>query len=72
VHFGIVLVMNIVLGALTPPMGMLVFTTARIARASVADVFKEAFPFIVSIIVVLLVVTYVPTLSLILPSLIGP
>jgi C4-dicarboxylate transporter DctM subunit len=72
VHFGIVLVMNIVMGALTPPMGMLVFTTARIAHASVADVFKEALPFILSILVVLLVVTYVPPLSLLLPSLIGP
>jgi C4-dicarboxylate transporter DctM subunit len=60
------------MGALTPPMGMLVFTTARIAHASVADVFKEALPFIFSILVVLLVVTYVPPISLILPSLIGP
>lgn len=72
VHFGIILVMNIVMGALTPPMGMLVFTTSRIAKADTADVFKEALPFILSMLAVLMLVTYVPSLSLFLPGLIGP
>ena len=52
VHFGIILVMNIVMGALTPPMGVLIFTSARIAKADVAEVFKAALPFIFSIFVV--------------------
>jgi tripartite ATP-independent transporter DctM subunit len=72
VQFGIILVMNIVMGALTPPMGVLVFTSARIAKADVADVFKAAIPFILSILAVLMLVTYVPSLSLFLPDLIGP
>ena len=72
IHFGIVLVMNLVLGALTPPMGMLVFTTARIARASVTGVFYAALPFLLSIILILCVVTYFPALSLILTKWIGP
>ena len=72
IHFGIVLVMNLVLGALTPPMGMLVFTTARIARASVTGVFYAALPFLLSILLVLCVVTYFPALSLILTNWIGP
>jgi TRAP-type C4-dicarboxylate transport system permease large subunit len=72
IHFGIVLVMNLVLGALTPPMGMLVFTTARIARASVTGVFYAVLPFLLSIILVLCVVTYFPALSLILTNWIGP
>lgn len=72
IHFGIVLVINLVMGALTPPMGMLVFTTARIAHASVAGVFYAVLPFLLSIIIVLLVVTYFPALSLTLPNWIGP
>ena len=72
VHFGIILIMNIVMGALTPPMGVLIFTSARIAKADTAEVFKEALPFILSIFVVLMLVTYVPSLSLLLPGLIGP
>ncbi len=72
IHFGIVLVINLVMGALTPPMGMLVFTTARIARASVAGVFYATLPFLLIIIAVLFLVTYVPALSLTLPNWIGP
>jgi C4-dicarboxylate transporter DctM subunit len=72
IHFGIVLVINLVMGALTPPMGMLVFTTARVAQANVTGVFYAAMPFVLSIIVVLLLITYFPTLSLFLPNLIGP
>ncbi len=72
VHFGIILIMNIVMGALTPPMGVLIFTSARIAKADAAEVFKAALPFIFSILVVLMLVTYVPPLSLLLPALIGP
>jgi C4-dicarboxylate transporter DctM subunit len=72
IHFGIVLVINLVMGALTPPMGMLVFTTARVARASVAGVFYATVPFLLSIIAVLFLVTYVPALSLTLLKLIGP
>jgi C4-dicarboxylate transporter DctM subunit len=60
------------MGALTPPMGVLIFTSARIAKADVADVFKAALPFILSILAVLMLVTYVPSLSLFLPDLIGP
>lgn len=72
IHFGIVLVINLVMGALTPPMGMLVFTTARVARASVAGVFYATVPFLLSIIVILFLVTYVPALSLTLLNWIGP
>jgi len=72
IHFGIVLVINLVMGALTPPMGMLVFTTARIARASVAGVFYAVLPFLLGIILVLIMVTYIPALSLTLLNWIGP
>jgi TRAP-type C4-dicarboxylate transport system permease large subunit len=53
-------------------MGVLVFTSARVAKADAADVFRAALPFILSILAVLMLVTYIPSLSLLLPRLIGP
>lgn len=72
VHFGIVLVLNLVIGALTPPLGMLVFTTARVGAADVTAVFRAIMPFIAALILVLLLVTYVPQLTLIPVQLFGP
>lgn len=72
VQFGIVLVLNLVIGALTPPLGMLVFTTARVGRADVADVFRAVMPFILAMIVVLAFVTFVPQLTLLPLRLFGP
>ncbi|HEV2560385.1 MAG TPA: TRAP transporter large permease subunit [Microvirga sp.] len=64
VHFGIILVMNLVIGALTPPMGMLVFTTARVGGANVVDVFRAIAPFILALVGVLMIVTYLPAISM--------
>jgi C4-dicarboxylate transporter DctM subunit len=72
VQFGIVLVLNLVIGALTPPLGMLVFTTARVGRADVADVFRAVLPFIGAMLVVLALVTFVPQVSLTALRFFGP
>ncbi len=71
VHFGIVLVVNLVIGALTPPMGMLIFTTARVGQASVTAVFREVMPFLFGMIFSLILISYIPWLSLILTRIIG-
>jgi tripartite ATP-independent transporter DctM subunit len=72
VQFGVVLVMNLVIGALTPPMGVLVFTTARVGRANVVDVFRAILPFTLALIGVLALVTYVPSLTLVPVKWLGP
>lgn len=72
VQFAVVLVMNLVIGALTPPMGVLVFTTARVGRANVVDVFRAIVPFVFALIGVLLLVTYVPWLTLAPVRWLGP
>jgi tripartite ATP-independent transporter DctM subunit len=72
VQFGVVLVMNLVIGALTPPMGVLVFTTARVGRATVVDVFRAILPFTLALIGVLALVTYVPALTLAPVRWLGP
>lgn len=72
IHFGVILVVNLVIGALTPPLGMLVFTTARVGEVRVVDVFRAIGPFLIGLIGVLAVVTYFPAISLTLPRIIGP
>ncbi|HUT48143.1 MAG TPA: TRAP transporter large permease subunit [Alphaproteobacteria bacterium] len=72
VHFGVIIVMNLVIGSLTPPLGMLAFATARVGGANITDVFRALMPFLIVLIFVLMVVTFVPALSLGLTRLIGP
>jgi tripartite ATP-independent transporter DctM subunit len=71
IHFGLVIVVNLMLGGLTPPVGMLVFVTATITRTPVHQIFNAMIPFFVALVLVLLLVTYVPALSLGLGWLIG-
>lgn len=71
VHLGVIMVINLVIGALTPPLGVLVFATANIARVPINDVYREVWPFLWALIAVLMLVTYWPATSLWLPKLIG-
>jgi tripartite ATP-independent transporter DctM subunit len=64
VHFGLIVICNLMLGGLTPPVGMLAFIVATVTKLRVMNVFKEMFPFIVALIVGLLLITYVPAISL--------
>ena len=70
VHFGIVLVINLCIGAITPPVGTVLYTVCSITGSPVADFTKEVLPFLAALIVVLLLVTYIPSLVLFLPNLI--
>lgn len=69
VHFGVILVINLSLGLLTPPIGLLVLITAGIARVSVGEVMRETWPFLVALILVLVLLVLVPDLVLWLPGL---
>jgi len=64
VHFGIIIVLNQVIGALTPPLGVLVFTTARVGGADQGATFRAVIPFTFVLIGVLLLISYVPALTL--------
>ena len=72
IQFGIVIVMSLVIGALTPPLGMLIFTTARVGKISPTHVFRAVVPFLVALILVLILVAFVPVLSTGLVRLVGP
>jgi C4-dicarboxylate transporter DctM subunit len=70
VHFGLIVIANLLIAPLTPPVGMLVFITSSLAKCSPAQVFKEVMPFMAIMIVGLFIITYVPQISLFLPNLI--
>jgi tripartite ATP-independent transporter DctM subunit len=70
VHFGVIVVMNLMIGVLTPPFGMALFVVSRVGDIPFGDLAKGILPFIPPLIGVLLVCTYFPDLVLLLPRLV--
>jgi tripartite ATP-independent transporter DctM subunit len=64
VHFGLVMVVNLALGMITPPFGVNLFAACTVARISLDRMIKDLIPFVLVILVCLMVVSYVPALSL--------
>lgn len=69
VHFGMIMIVNIMIGGVTPPFGSLMFTTCSITKVPITQFMREIWPFIIALIVALLLVTYAPALVLFLPRL---
>jgi tripartite ATP-independent transporter DctM subunit len=69
IHFGVVMILNLMLGTITPPMGAILFVTCRVAELKLVDLLKEIWPFIVCLLLALIIVTYVPQTVMWLPSL---
>jgi C4-dicarboxylate transporter DctM subunit len=69
VHFGIIVVVNIELGLITPPVGLNLFVGASISGMSVLSVFRSTLPWMVTTVISLILVTYIPEISLFLPGL---
>src|SRR3989344_2099707 len=71
VHFGMIMMVNLGIGLITPPVGTVLFTGAAVAKLPLGVVTKAMMPFFVALFVVLLMVTYVPAISLWLPRAMG-
>jgi len=69
VHLGMVVVFNLMIGLLTPPMGLALFLVADIAKVTMKDVLREMVPFYVPLLVTLMIITYVPAITTWLPRL---
>jgi TRAP-type C4-dicarboxylate transport system permease large subunit len=67
VHFGLVMVLNLMIGLLHPPMGMVLFVLARVARLSIEKTTMAILPWLVPLLLSLILITYVPQISLWLP-----
>ena len=68
VHFGLIMVLNLMIGLLHPPMGLVLFVLARVAKLSVERTTMAILPWLVPLLVSLALVTYIPTISLWLPK----
>ena len=71
VHFGLVMVLNLMIGLLHPPMGMVLFVLARVAKLSVERTTAAILPWLVPLLISLVILTYVPVISLWLPRYMG-
>jgi C4-dicarboxylate transporter DctM subunit len=69
VHLGIIMVVNLEIGMVTPPVGLNLFVTAGITRMSIAGVAMAALPWTLVLLLFLMIITYLPAISLFLPAL---
>lgn len=71
VHLGIIIVVNLEIGMVTPPIGLNLFVTAGITKMTIGQVMKAASPWLILLLAFLALITYVPEVSLWLPNLLG-
>ena len=71
IHFGIMMVLNLCIGLCTPPVGSVLFVGCGISKTSITDMIKPLLPLYIAMVVALLLVTYIPEISLFLPKFFG-
>lgn len=69
VHFGVVVVVNLMIGLLTPPVGALLFVESKLSGVPFDRLTKSCMPFLISLLVVLALITYIPSLVTFIPNL---
>lgn len=70
VHFGIITIVNIMIGGITPPFGSMMFTVCSITECKLTDFVREAIPFIFALLIVLMIITYIPQIIMFVPDLV--
>ena len=70
VHFGVVMVLNLMIGLLTPPVGMVIYVLSRVSGVPFERCVASTAPFLIPLVAVLMLVTFVPAVSMFLPNLI--
>ncbi|WP_319762701.1 TRAP transporter large permease [Maridesulfovibrio sp.] len=68
IHFGLIMIVNIMIGGITPPFGSMMFTTCAITGSTVGEFCREIWPFILALLAVLVIVTYMPSVIMFLPN----
>jgi C4-dicarboxylate transporter DctM subunit len=69
VHMGVMVVMNLMIGLVTPPFGLVMYVVCNLLKVSITDFSRELWPFMLALVAILLTITYVPDLVLFLPKL---
>lgn len=71
VHFGVMVIMNLMIGLLTPPIGGVLFVLSTVTKTPIDEAFKGVAPFLIPLVSVLLMVTFIPAIALFLPQALG-
>ncbi|HAY45864.1 MAG TPA: C4-dicarboxylate ABC transporter permease, partial [Gammaproteobacteria bacterium] len=71
IHLGVLMVVNMQIGLVTPPVGLNLFVTAGVANMSLEDTIKAALPWLAVLLFALMLITYIPSISLALPNALG-
>lgn len=71
VHFGVMMTYNLCIGCITPPVGAILFTGCKVSKVSIEEVIRPLLPFFAVTIIILLLVTFIPNLSLFIPTMAG-
>lgn len=69
IHFGVVMCMNLTIGLITPPIGILLFVASNVTRTKLSDLYRSVWPFVICAIIILFIITYVPQTVTIIPTL---
>jgi len=71
VHFGIMMVVNMEIGLCTPPVGLTLYVGSAISRLGLTQVSKAVLPWLLTALIFLMLITYIPEITLFLPRLLG-
>jgi TRAP-type C4-dicarboxylate transport system permease large subunit len=69
IYFGVVMTLNVMIGTLTPPVGLVLYITAHIAELSISKAIREILPFYIPLVVSLIVIIFFPWITMVLPNL---
>ena len=72
IQFGIIMCLNLMIGNLTPPVGMMLFVISNVGKVKLSALYRGILPFVGVAVAVLLIVTYVPEVSTFIPNLLMP
>ena len=71
VHFGLILIFNLCIGSITPPVGSVLFIGCNVGKVTIEDVIKPLIPYFIVLIIILLLITYIPDIALFLPKMLN-
>jgi TRAP-type C4-dicarboxylate transport system permease large subunit len=71
VHFGLIMTLNLMIGLLHPPLGMVLFVLSRVAKLSVEKTTMAILPWLLPLFIALILITFVPAITLWLPATVG-
>lgn len=71
VHFGVVVVFNVMIGLVTPPYGLLLFVVKRVSGAPMGAILRDTVPFLIGLFTALMLITFIPAIALFVPRMFG-